>query len=200
MNMVIRNNVPNITIHPGEFYVTRKHVIISTLLGSCIAACLYDPVNEVAGMNHFMLSNKRYSRTMPLCITEAGRYGVHAMELLINRMLNTGAVRSELRAKVFGGSPLLPLRDRSDSNFLCVGEVNCRFVLEFLKNEGIPLITSDLGGPTGRVILFSSSDYSVKRRRIAQSKITIVHKHEKNFWLNSIKAEEKPVPEPALWL
>lgn len=200
MHVAIRNNLPYVTIHPGELYVTRKQAVISTLLGSCIAACLYDPVNGVAGMNHFMLSNKRYSRTMPTCVTEAGRYGIHAMELLINRMLNSGAVKQELRAKVFGGGSLLPVREGSHSNFLCVGEVNCRFILEFLKNDCIPLIASDLGGPNGRVIRFSTSDYSVDRRRIAQSKIALVQKQEKTFWLESIKTEEKKIPEPEIWL
>lgn len=121
MNIIIQNNTPHVTIHPGEFYVTRKHLIISTLLGSCVAACLYDPVNKVAGMNHFMLSNKRYSRDMPTCITEAGRYGVNAMELLINKMLNTGAEKKHLRAKAFGGGSLLPLKSQPKSNFLCAG-------------------------------------------------------------------------------
>jgi chemotaxis protein CheD len=198
MNIVTKGAVEHITIHPGEYYVSNKNVVISTLLGSCIAACLYDPVNRILGMNHFLLSNKRYAKDMPVCITEAGRYGINAMELLINGMLKLGAKRENLRAKAFGGGSLLPFTDRSD-NFLCVGEVNCRFIVEFLKNDGIPLITADLGGDRGRVIRFSSDDYSVLRRKIAKSRISVLQKKEKQFWMKSIKAEEK-IPEPDIWL
>jgi chemotaxis protein CheD len=198
MNIVTKGTVEHITIHPGEYYVSNRNVVISTLLGSCIAACLYDPVNKVLGMNHFLLSSKRYAKDISVCITEAGRYGINAMELLINGMFKLGAKRENIRAKAFGGASLLPSTNRSD-NFLCVGEVNCRFILEFLKNDGIPLITSDLGGNRGRVIHFSSDDYSVLRRKIAKSRISVLQKKEKQFWMKSIKAEEK-IPEPDIWL
>jgi chemotaxis protein CheD len=198
MNIVTKGNVEHITIHPGEYYVTNKNVVISTLLGSCVAACLYDPIYKVLGMNHFLLSSKRYAKDMPVCITEAGRYGINAMELLINGMLKLGAKRENLRAKAFGGSSLLSSSKRSD-NFLCVGEVNCRFIVEFLKNDGIPLIASDLGGDRGRVIRFLSNDYSVLRRKIVKSKISDLNKKEKQFWIKSIKAEEE-IPEPDIWL
>jgi chemotaxis protein CheD len=198
MNIVTKDTVEHITIHSGEYYVSNRNVVISTLLGSCIAACLYDPVNKVLGMNHFLLSSKRYAKDMPVCITEAGRYGINAMELLINGMFKLGAKRENIRAKAFGGASMLPSTNRSD-NFLCVGEVNCRFIVEFLKNDGIPLITSDLGGERGRVIRFSSDDYSVLRRKIAKSRISVLQEKEKQFWMKSIKAEEK-VPEPDIWL
>lgn len=199
MNIVTKGKIEHVTIHPGEYYVSSKDVVISTLLGSCIAACLYDPVNRILGMNHFLLSSKRYAKDMPLCITDAGRYGINAMELLINGMLKLGAKRENLRAKAFGGSTLLPSANRPDK-FLCVGEVNCRFIVQFLKNDGIPLITSDLGGDRGRVIRFSSDDYSVLRRKIAKSRNSDLQKNEKQFWIKSIQAEEKISPEPDLWV
>jgi chemotaxis protein CheD len=198
MNIVTKGNIGHVTIHPGEYYMSSKNVVISTLLGSCIAACLYDPVNKILGMNHFLLSSKQYAKDMPICVTEAGRYGINAMELLINGMLKLGATRENLRAKAFGGSSLLSLSKRSD-NFLCVGEVNCRFIVEFLKNDAIPLIASDLGGDRGRVIRFLSNDYSVRRRKMLKSKISDLQKKEKQFWMKSIKAEEK-IPEPDIWL
>ena len=139
MDIVTKGKIEHVTIRPGEYHVSSKHVVISTLLGSCIAACLYDPVKKVLGMNHFLLSSKRYAKDMPLCITDAGRYGINAMELVINEMLKLGAKRENLHAKAFGGSTLLPSTNRSDK-FICVGEVNCRFIVEFLKNDGIPLI------------------------------------------------------------
>ena len=147
--MSYTGNMPcsrKVVLKPGEHYVSAETaVVVSTLLGSCISACLYDPVRRIVGMNHFLLANHRYSRETPVCLSEAGRYGIHSMELIINGMMKMGAGRQRIRAKVFGGSSMLPASDTS-CNFACVGEVNCRFIVEFLKNDGIPLISSDLGG------------------------------------------------------
>jgi chemotaxis protein CheD len=199
MDAFKKDKIEHVTIHPGEHYVSNKDVIISTLLGSCIAACLYDPINRVLGMNHFLLSNKRYAKDIPVCTTEAGRYGIHAMELIINGMLKLGAERRNLRAKAFGGSSLLPSMKRPD-NFFCVGEVNCRFIVEFLKNDGIPLVASDLGGDRGRVIHFSSADYSVRRRKIRRSGASHLQQNERQFWMNSMKTQERVSQEPDIWL
>ena len=92
-----------VTIRPGEHKVTKETMVFSTLLGSCVSACLYDPVSRVSGMNHFLLANRRYARNLPLNVTDAGRYGINAMELLINDMMKLGAVKARLKAKVFGG-------------------------------------------------------------------------------------------------
>ena len=96
-----------ITLRPGDHRATTDATVLSTLLGSCVAACLYDPSARVSGMNHFLLANRRYARSMPLNVTEAGRYGIHAMELLINDMMKLGAQRARLQAKVFGGGAIL---------------------------------------------------------------------------------------------
>ena len=155
----------HIQIAPGEYHVARQDIIISTVLGSCVSACLFDPVAKIIGMNHFLLSNDRYSKDMPMCATEAGRYGVHAMELLINEMVNTGAQRRNLRAKAFGGGDVLFVNGGNRA-ILSVGRVNCRFIKEFLERESIPLVAADLGGDMGRVIHFSSQDFSVYTRKI----------------------------------
>ena len=128
-----------VSLNPGEFHASTEPVTISTLLGSCIAACLYDPVNRVIGMNHFLLSNRRYSRELPNTLSEAGRYGIYAMELLINDMMHRGAKRKNLRAKAFGGATIFS-QSREVGNFYCVSEVNVRFIREFLENERIPLV------------------------------------------------------------
>jgi len=94
-------------------------------------------------MNHFLLSNRRYAKNLPVCLSEAGRYGIHAMELLINEMLQKGAKRGNLRAKAFGGGTMHGVSTTQD-NFFCVGEVNVRFIREFLKKRGY---TADCGGP-----------------------------------------------------
>jgi chemotaxis protein CheD len=198
MQISEKDDLKLVTIMPGEYYVSGERVVISTVLGSCVSACLYDPVNRIVGMNHFLLSNKRYARTMQYYLTEAGRYGINAMELVINAMFKLGAKRENLRAKAFGGSSLLGMTCKSD-NFLCVGEVNCRFILNFLNNEGIPLVTSNLGGDRGRVIRFSSVDFSVLMRRIGKTMMPKVVKEEKQFWIRSIEEQETETKEPELW-
>lgn len=195
---VIKKGQKNIAIRPGEYHISDRYVLIETLLGSCVAACLYDPVNRVVGMNHFLLSARRYSREAPLCMTEAGRYGVHAMELLINGMFKLGAHRGHLRAKVFGGGSFFRSSDPSD-NFLCVGEVNSRFILEFLEKDGIPLVARDLGGDRGRRIYFSSDDYSVTVKKTKMIAVSGVLRQEKRYWLKSMAWHEQGAEEADLW-
>jgi chemotaxis protein CheD len=170
-----------ITITPGEFYVSNEDALITTLLGSCVSVCLYDPYHKISGMNHFLLSSERYSRDMPVCITDAGRYGIHSMELLINKMLKKGAERIHLKAKAFGGGSVLKIIGSPASNYFAVGEVNIRFIREFLHNENIPLVASDLGGMAGRVIYFYTGDFSVHVRKMAKTGGRLVKKEEK-YW------------------
>jgi chemotaxis protein CheD len=191
-------NHKRITIDPGEYYVAHEDVLITTLLGSCVSVCLYDPCNKISGMNHFLLSNRRYSRNMPVCITEAGRYGINAMELLINEMWNRGAERGNIKAKAFGGGSVLKTNDSSTSNFFTVGEVNVRFVTEFLQNEKIPLVSSDLGGTVGRVINFYSADFSVYVRKMVAKGANVV-KREEQYWKDSIQKQEETETQVDLW-
>jgi len=178
-------------IHPGGYCVTGGEMMITTLLGSCVAACIYDPVEQIIGMNHFLLASKRYARSDPPVLeSEAGRYGMYAMELLINNMLKVGAKRRNLRSKVFGGGNVLP-GVSNDDNFFAVGSVNSRFVLEYLKQENIPVVAQDLNGEHGRVIRFVSSDYSVFVKHIAKAKSMHVGMKEKQYWKDSIEQNEK---------
>lgn len=190
--------IPQVHLRPGEHHVAAGPVLLRTLLGSCVAACLYDPVRRVVGMNHFLLGNRRYARDLRVTLSEAGRYGIHAMELVINGMLALGARRENLRAKAFGGAAVLEGAARAD-NFFCVGEVNCRFVLEFLENEGIPLVASDLGGDAGRVIYFSSEDYAVHVRRLGGRARRQLARRDHRFWQEKIRAQERLAAEPELW-
>jgi chemotaxis protein CheD len=177
-----------VTLHPGERYASAKPTLITTLLGSCVAACLYDPVAHVAGMNHFLLANKRYARNMPISVTEAGRYGVNAMELLINDMIHLGAEKKRIRAKVFGGGAVLD--NFCKDNFQCVGDVNERFIREFLKTESIPLEAEDLGGTKGRVIRFRTDTYAVYRRYIMKITTAVEEKKEHGYWRHSIEENQ----------
>lgn len=200
MRITESESLKRIAIRPGGYYVTDQPMIISTLLGSCVSACLYDPVRRIAGMNHFLLSNRRYAKNMPLSITEAGRYGIQAMELLINAMLTRGARRENIYAKAFGGGSVIPTLGKKD-NFLCVAEVNVRFIREFLKNDGIPLVTADLGGDRGRVIHFvSDNDYPVYVRKIKKILSRKLVNREKKFWIKSIVTQERAETETDIWL
>ncbi len=198
MQISERASGPHVTIMPGEFYVSRSDVTIHTLLGSCVAACLYDPVNRIIGMNHFMLSNRRYAKNLPTCMSEAGRYGIHAMELIINEMLKLGARRANIKAKAFGGGSI-NLGSESRDNFFCVGDVNSRFIREFLKNDGIPLVAEDLGGEQARVIHFLQEDFSVHVKRIGKSTAAELAQNERQFWLKAIEKQEKAVPPVDVW-
>ncbi len=183
-------NLKRIIIDPGEYYVSNENIIISTLLGSCVSACLWDPVHRVVGMNHFLLANKRYQHGGEVIASEAGRYGIHSMEMLINSMLKLGAQRRLLRAKAFGGGNVLPVTGSSD-NFFAVGDVNSRFIREFLANEGIPMVKEHLGGTIGRVIHFHSLDYSVYMKRIEHQREVQVIEQEHRYWEREIRQHEK---------
>jgi len=124
----------------GEYRVVDKpDVVLATILGSCVAACLRDPEALVGGMNHFLLPGD-FSGTKS---DDAERYGVHLMELLVNGLLKRGARRERLEGKLFGGARMLDgLPD--------IGARNASFARKFLNNEGIKLIAEDLGGARGR--------------------------------------------------
>lgn len=187
-----------VIIEPGEYFSCANATVISTLLGSCVAACLYDPERQIIGMNHFLLSSKRYSQELPSVVSDAGRYGVHAMELLINDMMHKGADRRSLRAKTFGGASIFNKGEQA-GNFLCVGEVNCRFIREFLANEDIPLDAEDLGGEHGRVIHFSNGDFTVYHRNIGQNRSHRLAVRDRQCWLKAIAVQEKVMPDIEYW-
>lgn len=194
MAQTIPGTHQRIILHPGEHQVCRGQYVLQTLLGSCVAACLFDPGSGISGMNHFLLANKRYAKGMEINITDAGRYGIHAMELLINDMMKQGAVRKRLKAKIFGAGTIVPTH--GDDNFFCVGEVNSRFIQEFLATEGIPVLSKDLGGELGRVIHFFTDTYSVFRRFIPKSKISEVERKEHQYWKSEV--DKNLIDKPAV--
>jgi chemotaxis protein CheD len=129
----------------GEYKViSDPDVVLSTILGSCVAACLRDPVAGVGGMNHFLLPG---SANPGMGGGDATRYGVHLMELLINGMLKKGARRERIEAKVFGGAKTI-------ATFSNVGEQNAAFAMKFLRDEGIKVVGSSTGGEHGRKLEF----------------------------------------------
>ena len=188
-----------IIIDPGEHYVTKKNEIISTLLGSCVAACLYDPVNRIIGMNHFLLAQQHSANNTPLLGTEEGRYGIHAMELLINKMLKQGAQRIHLKAKAFGGGDVLQLGNELRGG-QSIGSSNCEFIKTFLSTEKIPLIASKLGGSTGRNIFFLATDFSVYVKTIESTTQQALVKEEIKYLKNRSMPEQNPISnQPDFW-
>lgn len=128
----------------GEQFVTDDpDVVLTTLLGSCIAACIRDPLAGVGGMNHFLLPGSRTVGPDGL----ARRHGVHAMELLVNALLSYGARRDRLEAKLFGGARLI-------DGLTDIGRQNADFAEQFLKDEGIRHVGGSLRGDHGRRIQF----------------------------------------------
>jgi chemotaxis protein CheD len=132
-----------INVVQGEFQVTADPMVVfTTLLGSCVAACLRDPVTGVGGMNHFLLPGDDREGG-----ADSLRYGVHSMELLVNGLLRIGARRDRLEGKLFGGARLL--RGLTD-----IGESNSAFAENFFRREGIRLAGSSLRGEQGRRVQY----------------------------------------------
>lgn len=184
--------LPRHFLHPGDHYVTRDTMILSTLLGSCVSVCLFDPTARVMGMNHFLLPARNAVGRDPLLASDAGRYGLWAMELLINGLLNLGARRDRLRAKAFGGGNVLQLEiDRLPDRF-SIGNANVAFVRRFLAQDGIPLVAHDLGGDSGRQIHFHGGDFSVYLRRIEKRNVGKIAADEKSYLQRALKVQESP--------
>lgn len=148
-------------ILPGEYYYTGKDMLIVTVLGSCVSACIRDRVTGVGGMNHFMLPDSGSDADSP--ISASARYGTYAMEILINDLLKAGAKRENLEAKVFGGGAVL--RGFSSLN---VGERNAQFVRDFLKVENIRVIAEDLNDIHPRKVYYFPRTGKVLVKKLKQ--------------------------------
>jgi chemotaxis protein CheD len=134
-----------VNVVQGEYNVSDDPgVVFTTILGSCVAACIHDPVAGVGGLNHFLLPGD----TRGAAANEHERYGVHLMELLVNGLMKKGARRDRLEAKLFGGAKMM--ERLSD-----IGKLNASFAERFLKHEGIRVVGGSLGGERGRRIQFS---------------------------------------------
>jgi chemotaxis protein CheD len=170
-----------VTIHPGEYLATGDDVIIATVLGSCIAVALFDPRGPRGGLNHFMLPGN-LSDASEFSSPNA-KYGLYAMELLINDLLKAGSRRQDLTAKVFGGGSVL----RLDSGFTNkIPQSNIDFVFSFLKTEGIPVISSDVGGTAARKVFYFPLENRVLLKRITGTLIAAIGKEEEGY-LENIK-------------
>ena len=152
-------DTPRVTIHIGGLRASRDPLVIDTVLGSCIAACLYDPDAHIGGMNHFMLP-EGVDPNNP----NSARYGVYAMELLISDLMKLGASRGRFRAKVFGGGHVLKIRESASG----VPQRNIEFVRKFLDQEQIPIVKQDVGGYQPRRVLFHTDSSRVFVKYLGQ--------------------------------
>ncbi len=173
-----------IRIHIGGLHASRRSAIIETTLGSCVAVCLYDPLEQIGGMNHILLPGKADL----LHFDSAARYGVNAMELLINRIMAIGGNRFQLVAKVFGGAHLFPSISVENG----VGKKNAEFVVEFLKLEKIRIIGCDLGGHDSRKIYFHTDTGDVFLQRISSASYPKIVQQEKKMMNKIRKQVQKP--------
>jgi chemotaxis protein CheD len=165
-----------ITIHIGEYYGSAEPAEIRTLVGSCVAVCLFDPIRNVGGMNHIFLPGRADLNHYDA----PARFGINAMELLINRMLVLGADRRRLTAKAFGGAHMLPGIPMEKNPGWKISE----FVMSFLETESIPLVSCNLGGREGRQIYFHTHTGDAYVKHIKPSQITEVWSEEEMAAIN----------------
>lgn len=161
-------------ILPGEYYTTSRDMLLVTVLGSCVAACIRDRISGVGGMNHFMLPDSGQDQGDPL--GASARYGTYAMEVLLNQLLKMGARRENLEAKVFGGGNVL--RGFVVAN---VGERNSKFVLDFLHMENIKLAAQDLMDIYPRKIYFFPKTGKVLVKKLRNVHNDTIIKREQEY-------------------
>lgn len=159
-----------VKVLPGEYFVSNQDLVIMTVLGSCIAACMWDGQAKVGGMNHFMLPEGEG-------LEGFGRYGSYAMELLINEMLKMGARRETMQAKIFGGAAVM-----AGFTTMNVGERNTKFVKDYLATERIPVVSQDVMDVQPRKVCFfpTTGKALVKRLAIAHPESIVVAERRGN--------------------
>jgi chemotaxis protein CheD len=167
----------SVKILPGEYYVTRGDEAVTTVLGSCISACIRDPQLNVGGMNHFMLpedASTGPNNWLDPAIGLATRYGSYAMESLVNDLLKLGATRERLEIKVFGGGRVL-------SGMTDVGARNIDFIRSYIQLEGYRIAAEDLGGTQPRKVVYFPASGRVKMRRLRPVENRIISHHEQLY-------------------
>lgn len=160
-------------LHPGEWGV-ETDVPLSTLLGSCVAVCLFDARAGVGGMNHFLLPNRASRPDDDPDVVLAGDW---AMEILVNDMLARGARKARLVAKAFGGGDITQALQRS------IGQRNAQFARDWLRQEGIVLAAEDFGGPCSRKVVFDprNGDAYCRRQSVQSSLALQVAREEAHY-------------------
>ncbi len=164
-----------VKVLPGEFFVSGDDIVLSTVLGSCVSACVWDRQASIGGMNHFMLPGAEGGKDSdPIGL--AGRYGAFAMEQLINELIKRGGRKANFEAKLFGGGHVM--RNFTTMN---VGERNAGFVLDFLKTEGIRVASQDLLDIYPRRVAFFPTTGRALCKKLAQADAQRVAAEEQQY-------------------
>ena len=162
---------------PGDFYVTHNDEVLDTVLGSCVSACVRNPKTGIGGMNHFMLPHPRKGESGDSWGSVTGaatRYGSASMEQLINKILQSGGLRSDLEVKIFGGARVLAATTD-------VGQHNVQFVREFLKQEGLKVVSEDVGNTTPRHVQYFPLTGRVRVKHLSGASTATVMSQEVTY-------------------
>ena len=170
-----------VKVLPGEYFVTSTNVLMVTVLGSCVSACIRDREKGIGGMNHFMLADSGEVSA----VSASARYGTYAMEILINHLLKLGARKSNLEAKVFGGGRVMEKLTSS-----MVGERNSEFVIRFLSTEGIAVAAQDLLDVYPRKVYFFPHTGRVLVKKLVRMHNDTLIRREKEY---AARLTEAPV-------
>jgi chemotaxis protein CheD len=184
-------DTPAVKLLPGEYFVTGKDMVLTTVLGSCVSACIRDNKAGVGGMNHFMLPEDADPGSKS--VAAAMRYGAFAMEILINELLKAGARRERLEAKVFGGGAVL-----ANMTMLNIGERNADFVLRYLQLEQVHIAAQDLRGNLPRRINYFPLTGRVTLRKLQQREDVVLVERAERSMANSL-ANPKMTAKPDLF-
>tara|TARA_R110002167_G_scaffold57140_5_gene161981 strand:+ start:1150 stop:1815 length:666 start_codon:yes stop_codon:yes gene_type:complete len=163
-----------VKIMPGGYFVSHGCRRIETSLGSCVAACIRDPYARVGGVNHFMLPQNSGVHDNWLS-SERTRYGVHAMETLINAIIKRGGERRHFEVKVFGGGHVVN-QMKTD-----IGQLNIAFVRQFLKTEGLAILAEDLGGLCSRRLIYDVNTGEVLLKRSVNSDRELLQQRDQAY-------------------
>lgn len=172
-----------VKILPGEYYVTRSDEAITTVLGSCVSACIRDPVAGIGGMNHFMLPEDNSVREVGRAVVLSTRYGSHAMESLINDVLKLGGLRERLEIKVFGGGRVL-------AAMTDIGARNIDFVRGYLNLEGLDVNAHDVGGDQPRKVVYFPTEGRVRVRKLRAIENRGISDREK-LYMDSLRNKDE---------
>ena len=159
-----------VRVHTGDVATCAKPVVLEALLGSCVAVCMHDPLLSAGGMNHILLPGTGLD-------THSTRFGMHAMEMLINELMKQGGDRRRFIAKAFGGANVLPGLTTSN-----IGDDNATFVRQFLATERIPLLAQRLGGIHPVQVWFKTETGKATVRVVGGAQVSRITHAEESYW------------------
>lgn len=169
-----------VKVMPGGVYWSRdEEEIICTGLGSCVAACIWDEEQHIGGVNHFLLpfdntNQLRHWHPDEEVVSTASRYGSHAMEMLINALVSHGAIRQNLKVKLFGGAKMM-------GHISMIGQKNIEFVRCYVTQEELKVIAEDLGGDTPRKVMFEPTTGRAWIKKLPFSEVNKIHREEEKY-------------------